>query len=107
MDATPEWFPPLNSFLRLFPSKICEVRPCFGQHFVYVWFIARTQSADQNVQLTDGSEDGQIHCLTEDEVGAEAALEISKLTAELFTRARIWLQPFFFIAMKSWKRTKL
>ena len=35
---------------------------------------------------TDGSEDGQIHCLKESEVGAEAAREISKLTAEMFTR---------------------
>ena len=37
-------------------------------------------------QLTNGSEDGQIHCLKEGEVGAEAAWEISKLTAEMFAR---------------------
>ena len=38
------------------------------------------------MQLTDGLEDGQIHCLKEGEVWAEAARKISKLTAEMFTR---------------------
>ena len=41
-----------------------------------------------HVQFTDGSEDGQIHCLKEGEVGKEAAQEISKLTAEMFTRGK-------------------
>ena len=36
--------------------------------------------------LTDGFKDSQIHCLKEGEVRAEAAQEISKLTAEMFTR---------------------
>ena len=38
------------------------------------------------MQVTDDFEDGQIHCLKEGEVGEEAAREISKLTAEMFTR---------------------
>ena len=38
------------------------------------------------MQLTNGSEDGQIYCLKEGKVLAEAAREISKLTAQMFTK---------------------